>query len=59
METSICAGIHTLCTHINKPAHVGFHVWLVRDNERLNPPAYCLVFEVISVNTKDIYLLPH
>lgn len=22
-------------------------------------PVYCLVFEVISVNTKDIYLLPH
>lgn len=26
-----------MCTHINKPAHVGFHGWLVRDNERLSP----------------------
>lgn len=54
----MCMDVY-MCTHINKPAHVGFHGWLVRHNERLSPPVYCLVFEVIRVNTKDIYLLPH
>lgn len=23
-------------THLNKPAHVGFQGWLVRDNERIS-----------------------
>lgn len=56
METRECT-----CTwmQINKPPYSGFHGWLVGDNEPLSPPVCRLVFEVISVNTRDIYLLPY
>lgn len=51
------------CMQINKPPHGGFHGWLVGDNEPLRPPPHSpvsrLVSEVISVNTRDIYLLAH
>lgn len=42
-------------THTNKPTHVGFHGWLLGDNERSSSSVYCLLFEVISVNTRDIH----
>lgn len=38
METSKRAQRHTSRTQTNKPAHVGFHGWLVWDNERLDLP---------------------
>lgn len=56
METRECT---CTWTQINKPPHGGFHGRLAGDNEALSPPVCRLVFEVISVNTRDIYLLPH
>lgn len=47
-----------MCAHTNKPTHVGFHGWLLGDNEHFSSSVYCLLFEAISVNTRDIHYYP-